>query len=389
VTGWLAVATAIVVADGRLPPAAAAASPALQKQGVERVIPPVPRDGFIHDGGPILTAADIARMNQQIAAVQASGRGDIGVAIINDLEGHPPFEAGTAIYRAWKIGSVDTVGSARRNLGALLLIVPKELAPDRKGECWITTGIGAEGVITDAMAGRICRDSIIPHLRDKDYPGAVFAGIGALTELLTKAVAPYPSEASPLVSGEPVESGASRRGSRFPVGRGLLIGFGGIGMAGLGVLGWRRRKRRKPRICPHGHGPMRLLDEKTDDEQLRPGQVMEEELKSVDYDVWRCETCREVITLRYKRWLTSYSKCESCGFWTVKSKTRTLVAATRSSGGLQEVTQTCQYCRWTKKTRQATPRITSSSSSSGGSSGGSRSFGGSGRSSGGGGGSSY
>lgn len=137
---------------------------------------------------------------------------------------------------------------------------------------------------------------------------------------------------------------------------------------------------------------MKLLDEKADDEALEGGQQREEAVKSVDYDVWQCGECGERLVLRYKRWFTSYSECPACKFWTVKSRTRTLIPATTSSGGLAEVTRTCQHCGFGDTRQHATPRLSSSSSSSGGgssSSGGGRSFGGSGRSAGGGGGGRY
>jgi uncharacterized protein len=137
---------------------------------------------------------------------------------------------------------------------------------------------------------------------------------------------------------------------------------------------------------------MRLLSEQADNAALETGQQKEEALKSVDYDVWECPECRERIVLRYKRWFTSYSQCPSCSFWTLKSKTRTLVPATTASGGLAETTRTCQHCTFTDTRQHATPRLSSSSSSgssSGGSSSGGSSFGGSGRSAGGGGGSRY
>jgi len=173
---------------------------------------------------------------------------------------------------------------------------------------------------------------------------------------------------------------------------GGALGYGAwyLGWTG-GVVAYRKRKRRKPRLCPNGHGEMKRLDEKADDAALERGQLREEELKSVDYDVWQCETCNERLVVRYKRWFTSYTQCPQCKFFTVKSKTRTLIPATTASGGLAETTRTCQNCGFGDTRQHATPRLSSSSSSSGGSSsgGGGRSFGGSGRSAGGGGGSRY
>ena len=357
----------------------------LQAQsGIDRYVPPSPVPaGFIHDGGPVLTAADLADLNGRITAHQATGRGDIGVAILRDIGDYTANEIGLSIYRSWRIGSVDSIGSERRDLGALLLIVPKELAPSGMGDCYITTGIGAEGLITDANAGTICRETIVPFLVKRDYAGAVRAGIDAI--------------AAELISIGAIEGGQARQavGSPNPgPSKGLTVGLVSLlalGGGGGGIVAWRKHKRRKPRLCPQGHGKMKLLDEKADDEALKFGQQKEESLKSVDYDVWACGECGERLVLRYKRWFTSYSECPECKFWTVKSKTRTLIPATTASGGLAETTRKCQHCGFSDTKQHATPRLTSSSSSSSGgsSSGGGSSFGGSGSSAGGGGGSRY
>src|SRR4051812_30841885 len=95
---------------------AAHAQPAL-----ERLVPPSPApNGFIADGGPVLDPAARDRLNARIAQVQRETGGDVGVAILRDLGGRAPVDVGVAIYRAWKIGRVDSLGSARRDLGALL-----------------------------------------------------------------------------------------------------------------------------------------------------------------------------------------------------------------------------------------------------------------------------
>ena len=83
---------------------------------------------------------------------------------------------GVALIRQWKIGKAGNPGDPTRNAGAVILVVPKETNSDGRGRCWITTGSGAEGFITDADAGDMCRDAI-PDFRNHDYG----AGIALLT----------------------------------------------------------------------------------------------------------------------------------------------------------------------------------------------------------------
>ena len=371
--------------------------------GVARVVPPSPTpDGFIHDGPHVLTAEARQALNARITAVQARTGGDIGVAIISDLRGYAPVDAGVAIYRAWKIGKVDSLGSARRDLGALLIIVPKELAPNGRGECWISTGLGAEGTLIDAQAGAICRDRVIPALRVRDYAAAVDSGIVGIAAAFDRAVADEngaratgavdasddaSGSAASLVDSTPEEKHG------FP-----WLWLAGLGVTGAGVAagftGWKRYQRRKPRPCPAGHGLMTRLDEAADDAALSPAQRAEERVGSVDYDVWACGSCPERLVIAYSRW-SRYRGCPRCQARTLASSTKTVTAATQFSTGLEETTLDCAHCGFHDVTRRVTPVLpppsSSSSSSSGSSSsgGGGSSFGGSGATSGGGGGASY
>ena len=144
---------------------------------IAKLVPPVPTPAsFISDARGVLEPEQRAALDVRLIAIQRAGLGDIAVAILPSLGGYSANQVAVEIYRTWKVGSVAAIGSAHRNVGALILIVPKELAPDKRGECWINTGTGSEGIITDATAGTICRDAIIPHLRERDYAGGSAAG---------------------------------------------------------------------------------------------------------------------------------------------------------------------------------------------------------------------
>src|SRR3954467_4132571 len=148
---------------------------------IAKYVPPVPTPAsFISDQSSVLTAEQRRALDARIRAVQQAGLGDIAVAILPSIGSYAPQQVAVEIYRTWKVGSVAAIGSAHRNVGVLFLIVPKELAPDKKGQCFILTGMGSEALITDARAGAICRDSMIPHLRNKDHAGAIGAGISAI-----------------------------------------------------------------------------------------------------------------------------------------------------------------------------------------------------------------
>lgn len=375
------VALVSTAAAQRGAPDVPATAPALQ-----RLIPPPPQPAsFIADVPNVIPPDAQAALDARIAALQAAGRGDIAVSIMASIGDYAPAEVGVALYRTWRVGRIDSLGSARRNLGVVLLIVPKELAPDHRGQCWITTGTGAEGDITDAVSSRICRDSIIPHLIRKDYAGAVGAGVDAIGERLAR---------NPDLAGPAAASIKPRRERLGPL-RALAAVFATLFATALAVLAGFRWRRRRPRRCPTCGQRMERLSESADDAGLSAGQRLEETLRSVDYDVWRCPQGHELI-LPYRSHLSRYTECWSCHLRTVRTTRRTLTEPTYLSTGLAEDTRTCKACQAVKVeqvvlARRTPPSRSSSSSSSSGSSGGGggSSFGGSGSTSGGGGGSSY
>jgi uncharacterized protein len=57
-------------------------------------------------------------------------------------------------------------------VGVVILVVVKETSSDGRGYCRIETGQGAEGFITDAMSGSICR-AATPRFQQGDYSGAI------------------------------------------------------------------------------------------------------------------------------------------------------------------------------------------------------------------------
>ncbi|HTJ52453.1 MAG TPA: TPM domain-containing protein [Cyclobacteriaceae bacterium] len=149
--------------------------------------------------------------------------------------------------------------------------------------------------------------------------------------------------------------------------------------------------RNHSRSCKACGGTMQKLSEKLDDEFLTPAQQMEEKLKSIDYDVWKCEACSHTEHWNYPNRFSKYSECPYCkthAFYS--SGHRTIVSATYHSSGRGEETHTCKYCSRTKTSTYTIAQLVASTSSSSSGSSSSSSSGGSwgGGSSGGGGASS-
>ena len=134
---------------------------------------PLPQPvGYVNDFAGVLPPESQARLEDLARRVLAATRGDMVVVTLPDLGGRPVEETSLRLIREWKIGANTQVGDAARNAGVVILVVPKETASDGRGRCRIETGQGAEGFITDAMAGAICRGATERFVA-RDYPGAI------------------------------------------------------------------------------------------------------------------------------------------------------------------------------------------------------------------------
>ncbi|MDW7761309.1 MAG: TPM domain-containing protein [Acidobacteriota bacterium] len=143
----------------------------------------------------------------------------------------------------------------------------------------------------------------------------------------------------------------------------------------------RRKVAAYRAACPTCRGPMKLLDEKSDDAYLSAEEVAEEEAGGMNYEVWLCEPCRTTRQFVVKMWRAR--NCPRCKRRTLVSKTTTLKAATHNAGGRIRIESDCKNpkCEYRKSVERNTARLSSSSSGSR-TSGGSRGFsGGSSRSS--------
>ena len=119
------------------------------------------------------------------------------------------------------------------------------------------------------------------------------------------------------------------------------IGVGGFIAASVALSRWLRRWLRR---CKNCNQPRVLLDEQADDEFLDEGQLTEEHLSSVNYDVWWCKSCDGAWVERHRSWSSSYEDCPRCDYKTLSQRSITLRAATYDHEGTVRVTIHCKHC---------------------------------------------
>ncbi len=118
--------------------------------------------------------------------------------------------------------------------------------------------------------------------------------------------------------------------------------------------------RYKPRISPKTGKPMKLLSEEEEDVHLDEGMQAEENVFSVDYDVWKDEETGFIKIEKYAGHLHAI-QCPECNYQTFKVvREEILRAPTESLEGELVKHYQCSYCGYkAKKSVSLKPQVKS------------------------------
>lgn len=329
--------------------------------GVNDVPNPRRQNVWVTDMADMIDPALETRLNALLDAAHQELTIEIAVVTVDDVDAPTPKDFATSLFNHWGIGHRQT------NNGLLLLMVRDQ----RRLE--METGYGLEPVLTDGWLKAMQEGEMVPRFKRGEYGEGIFNGVSLSIDRVR-------ANRDGVIATNDFYDGSSRDGEvpLWPFG---LVGGGGIVTAAVA-----RYKHRKDRTCKTCNKKMQMLPEEQDDEHLSAGQLMEENLGSVDWQYYYCDTCGHHKLLRVNRWFSGYQSCRKCGYKTTQVSETVLSPATYSSSGSARVTETCKHCGNRHVYHKTLPRLERSSSSSGG--GGGSSFGG-GSSGGGGSGSSW
>jgi uncharacterized protein len=130
--------------------------------------------------------------------------------------------------------------------------------------------------------------------------------------------------------------------------------------------GRQKHYRNAPRACGKCNQPMRKLAESEEDAYLSPAQQKEEEVQSVDHDVWLCDACQKTERLAYPGKATSYSRCPNCKNQTLMLESDTVLqAASATQAGQGEMVYSCNFCAHTKREKYRIARLVSAAAAAG------------------------
>ncbi|MBX2967906.1 MAG: TPM domain-containing protein [Cyclobacteriaceae bacterium] len=126
----------------------------------------------------------------------------------------------------------------------------------------------------------------------------------------------------------------------------------------------RNSFRNHPRTCKKCKASTTKLSEAQEDEFLKEGQITEEKVGTIDYDVWKCNSCGSIEILRYPTKKSKFTHCPKCSFLTYHfGARRTIERATYSADGYGEEERTCMHCGHHHIDKFIIPMLVMSSSS--------------------------
>ena len=386
-------------------------------------------NAFVSNPDGILNHATVETLNAQLHLLEQETSAEVAIVAVNSIGNQDIADFANRLFNDWGIGK-----SGKDN-GMLILFVLDQR------EIRFEIGYGLEGVLPDAICKRIQMQVMIPEFKNGNYDAGILEGVKAAeshirkenyeyfnTEeswfddviviigiflfaalmaffIVQRAVKKTKNNSKLKNNQERYEKFISL--SRYNIGMGCLLVFTGIFLAAFGVSltysiplmlsfisfipaglykkQWKKKFRYQPVACPECGKTMELLSEINDNMYLNARESLEDELKSIDADVFRCEDCNENVIFRYNNPLSQYTNCPSCGAKAVfMQSSKVIVPATYSSSGKKKETYLCKFCNQTTTKDITIPRLQQSSStsngsgrsSSGGSFGGGRSGGG-------------
>lgn len=137
--------------------------------------PPSP-PRLVNDLAGILNPGDAELLERKLVAFNDSSSTQIAVVIVPSLNGYDKMDFTYRLAEKWGVGQKG------KNNGVVIMVKPKTAS--EKGEAFIASGYGLEGVLPDAICKRIVDNEMIPYFRTGDYYGGIDAAANTVMSLV-------------------------------------------------------------------------------------------------------------------------------------------------------------------------------------------------------------
>ena len=157
-------------------------APGVAQDRIRDLFPAQPA-GYLTDRAGIVDAASARAIADKAQRLRDATGAEIAVVTLPTIGEYEPSDVALEIGRAWGVGARVDVGDERRNAGLVILLVPRR--EGQRGRIFISTGRGVEGIVTDAIAGRV-RDLMTPQLAEGEYGAGLRTGVDALAGTIAR-----------------------------------------------------------------------------------------------------------------------------------------------------------------------------------------------------------
>jgi uncharacterized protein len=154
-----------------------APAPSVANQAAARTAPALAADlpaltGRVVDTANLLTPAQEAALTAELAALESRTSDQLVVVTTPSLGSRTISQYGLALGNGWQIGRRG------KDNGVLLIVAPTER------QVRIEVGYGLEAILTNARAGQIIQEAVIPHFRQSHWRDGIEAGTQAIVATL-------------------------------------------------------------------------------------------------------------------------------------------------------------------------------------------------------------
>lgn len=381
------------------------------------------KDRLNHVSNPdgILSLSDVQAINSHLNILEDSLAIEVAVVAVNSIGEADPRVFATDLFKYWGLGKKGE----DNGLLILLTLDPRAVV--------FETGYGLEGVLPDAICYRLQQKYMIPSLKENKFSEGMLFGVEAVSDYLLASSYEKKTMLTPATRQTGFtakEKAAMKLWLMIYLGLCVVVGFyiarqlstinkryttlnavqilqkTEISFRNWGIFAailflpcfpflflwykwYKQLLKQRTAVCPQcGGHHFKKLSEKDEMPYLNPQEQCENDLKSIDHTVYRCDDCSHIFKIATEPLFSRYSICPRCGtkaFYSLGE--HTVVRATQHSTGISEEKFACKMCNHTEKRRKEIDRLMSDGAVLGGIGG--ALLGGGGRSSGGFGGGSW
>ncbi|MCL7762811.1 TPM domain-containing protein [Polaribacter sp. Z014] len=358
--------------------------------------------GYVSDPNDLIDASSENRINKLLFDLEQKSSVEVAVLMLPGIGQEIPKQFAVDLFKLWGIGKADA------DNGLLILTVMDQ----RRTE--FEVGYGLEPILTDALCYRIGVNEIVPNFKKGNYGKGIINAVVRIQDILDNPAVIQEVYGSSIVhkqdhsykwyhylllvytiicvfmlfwyEGVLYQTQISKddfydkynRLDELKLGCLIVLLPFPLFFISKKVKKRLQEYRTAPRYSKVNGKLLTLKDEWRENKFLEAAQILEENLKSIRYDVWVTDDESDILILEYEGVNSrKYSDCVKCGYKTFGKKSSKLTkSATYASEGERIDYYECRNCNYqdekkiilAKKVRSTSSSSSSSSSYSGSSS---------------------